>query len=110
MDPEIVVGIIAVFVSGGALGAAGTLLGQWVMRKIQGEEDARRIAAPEYDLLRGEVTELSHKLHKIDARLDFTEQLLGGALPVARPEPPALEEAAESGLAPTDEDPETSAG
>ena len=105
MDPEIVVGIIAVFVSGGALGAAGTLLGQWVLRKVQGEEESRRVAAPEYDLLRGEVSELSRKLHMIDARLDFTEQLLGGQLPVARPEPPSLDDGLSSDSAHGDPSP-----
>jgi len=92
VTPEVVVVVIAVFVSGGALGAAGTLLGQWIMRKIQEEGDSRRVADPELGLLQDEVTQLARKVHRIDARLDFTEQLLGGALPVARPEPPALQE------------------
>ena len=85
MTPEIIIGLIAVFVSGGALGAAGTLLGQWVLKKVNGAEPVRAIGSGDVDLLRGDVTELSRKLQQVDVRLDFTEQLLGGALPLSRP-------------------------
>ena len=85
MTPEIVVGLIAVFISGGALGAAGTLLGQWVLQKIQGETPINAVGSGDIELLRGDVTELARKLQQVDVRLDFTEQLLGGALPLSRP-------------------------
>ncbi len=101
MSPEIIVTLVAVFVSGGVLGAAGTLLGQWVMRKMQGPEGPRRLEAADVDLLRSDVHDLATKVHSIDVRLDFTEQLLSGALPTTRP-PESLrggEEASE----PTDE-------
>ena len=88
MDPEIWVGIAAVFVSGGALGAGGVLLAQWLARKL-GSADALSPSAGdrEIELLRGEVSDLSHQLRNLDARLDFQEQLLGGATPTTRPPP-----------------------
>lgn len=99
MTPEIIVGIIAVFISGGALGAAGALLGQWVLKKVQGETpQQRRLESGDLDLLRNDLAELSRKVHQVDVRLDFTEQLLGGALALSQPaleaeEPPADAEA-----------------
>ena len=82
MEPEIIVGILAIFVSGGAMGAAGTLLGQWVLKKISLATPMRMGASNprELDVLRAEVADLSTRLHSVDTRLDFTEQLLGGAL------------------------------
>ena len=90
MTPELILAFIAVFVSGGALGAAGTMLGQWVLKKVQGETPVKTLGSGDLDLLRGDVAELSRKLQQVDVRLDFTEQLLGGALPLSRPvlEPP----------------------
>jgi len=88
MDPEIWVGIAAVFVSGGALGAGGVLLAQWLARKL-GSADALPPSADDrqIELLRGEVSDLSCQLRNLDARLDFQEQLLGGATPTTRPPP-----------------------
>jgi len=90
VTPELILAFIAVFVSGGALGAAGTMLGQWVLKKVQGETPVKTLGSGDLDLLRGDVAELSRKLQQVDVRLDFTEQLLGGALPLSRPvlEPP----------------------
>jgi hypothetical protein len=85
VTPEIVVGLIAVFISGGALGAAGTLLGQWVLKKIGSESPERVLGSGDLDLLRGDLADLARKLQQVDVRLDFTEQLLGGALPLSRP-------------------------
>ena len=54
---------------------------------------------PERAVLRSEVAELGRQMRNLDARLDFTEQLLGGALPLAPPparlpeKPPADEQA-----------------
>jgi hypothetical protein len=35
--------------------------------------------------MRKELVELGRQIHNVDARLDFTEQLLGGALTLAPP-------------------------
>lgn len=85
MGPEIWVGIAAVFVSGGAIGAAGTLLAQWLVGSL-GRPSARPEAdRAEREVLRAEVAELHRHLRNMDARLDFTERLLDGALPLAPP-------------------------
>lgn len=97
MGPEFWVGLAAVFVSGGAIGAAGTLLSQWIIRKL-GDEPAAADGARELAQLRANVAELARQVRNLDARLDFQEQLLGGATPLTQPPPriPAgsLEEAA----------------
>lgn len=86
MDPEIVIVIVAVFVSGGAIGSAGTLLAQWLLRKVDDDAGSHAaMAAAEREVLRDQVTELHLHMHGLDARLDFTERLLDGALPVAPP-------------------------
>ena len=94
MGPEIWVGIAAVFVGGGALGAGGAPLAQWMMRKVSDEPDrSLRSADPRATaLLRAEVADLSEQLASIDQRLDFTEQLLEGAIPLSRPTPRALQD------------------
>ena len=84
MSPELIVGLVAVFVSGGAVGSAGTLLAQWILRKWDDPPAPRHaLGSPELDVLRSEVSELSRQMRNLDARLDFTEQLLDGALPLA---------------------------
>jgi len=86
MSPELVIGLVAVFVSGGAVGSAGTLLAQWILKKVDGDDRPRRDReGTEVDGLRGEVADLSRHLHNLDARLDFTERLLDGALSLAPP-------------------------
>jgi len=101
MGPEFWIGLAAVFVSGGAVGAAGTLLAQWIVGKL-GTDDRPRSAsleAREVAALRGEMDEMARRLENLDARLDFQEQLLGGATPAGRPPPrlpPQDEEAPES--------------
>ena len=86
MGPELWVGIAAVFVSGGAIGSAGTLLAQWLLGKVDGvPAPARDLEAAEMDALRAEVDELGRQFRNLDVRLDFTEQLLDGAVPLARP-------------------------
>ncbi len=92
MGPEFWVGIAAVFVSGGALGAGGALLTQWMIRKVNNEpERSLRPANPrETELLRAEVADLNEQLASIEQRLDFTEQLLEGAIPLSRPTPRPL--------------------
>ena len=82
MEPEVIIGVLAIFVSGGAMGAVGTLLGQWVLKKMSGpmSRPMDSVSPREMDLLRGEVADVAARLQSVDARLDFTEQLLGGAL------------------------------
>lgn len=113
MGPEVWVGIAAVFVAGGAIGSAGTLLAQWLLRKVDGEPiPERTFHAAERDALRSEVAELHRHIRNMDARLDFTERLLDGALPLAPPPTrlPAPEFRERSGEAPADEKNPDSAG
>lgn len=93
MSPELWVGLVAVFVSGGAIGSAGTLLAQWLVKKVDVPPAARQtLDAAEMDVLRVEVAEIGRHLRNLDARVDFTEQLLDGALPLSPP-PGRLEDA-----------------
>jgi len=55
MGPEFWVGLAAVFVSGGAVGAAGTLLSQWLIRKL-GSDEAAELTSPPIS---------SQRLHKL---------------------------------------------
>ena len=87
MEVEIIVVALASFVGGGAMGAGGMLLCQWVVRKMSppplirlGSVDPRDV-----EVMKADVADLAVRLHSVDARLDFTEQLLGGALSGARP-------------------------
>jgi hypothetical protein len=95
MDPEIWVGIAAVFVSGGAIGTAGTLLSLWLLRGIRNHSGGPELkAADEVAHLRRDLGALLRKVRNMDERLDFQEQLLGGANPLEGP-PPRLSEPAE---------------
>jgi hypothetical protein len=86
MSLELAIGLVAIFVSGGAVGSAGTLLAQWILRKVDGEATSRgAVDAAEVSALRTEVGELGRHLRNMDARLDFTERLLDGALPLSPP-------------------------
>ena len=42
------------------------------------------------EVMKADMADLAVRLHSVDARLDFTEQLLGGALSGARPPEPLL--------------------
>ena len=90
MEPEIIIGALAVFVSGGAMGAAGILLCQWVVGKMSPPPQRRlyTVDAREVEVMKADVADLAIRLHSVDARLDFTEQLLGGALSGVRPPEP----------------------
>ena len=86
MGPEVWVGIAAVFVAGGAIGSVGTLLAQWVVRKLGDEGRVPpSIDEREVGLLRTEVYDLGRQLQNLDQRLDFQEKLLGGASPTHLP-------------------------
>lgn len=89
MTPELLFGLVAVFVSGGAIGSAGTLLAQWLFRKVDGRPVGEPALGPaDAELLREEVAELGRHVRNLDARLDFTERLLDGALPITPPPDP----------------------
>ena len=102
MGPEVWVAALAVLISGGAIGSAGTLLAQWLLKRVDlAPTNERDIEAVERDALRSEVAELHRHLRNMDARLDFTERLLDGALPLAPPPPrlavPEVSDAAADG-------------
>src|SRR5687767_13948059 len=90
MGPELWVAIVAVFVSGGAIGAAGTLLPQWLTRRFAVPPSTRdRLEVADVEVLRSEVADMGRHVRNLDARLDFTERLLDGALLTgAEPSPP----------------------
>ena len=86
MGPEIWVAAVAVFVSGGTIGSAGTLLAQWLLRKVDaGPPELVDRDRTERVALRRDVAELHKHFRNMDARLDFTERLLDGALPLSPP-------------------------
>ncbi len=95
MGPEVWLAVAAVFVSGSAIGAAGTLLAQWVVRKLDSGDARHPVAfdARELAMLRGDVADMAHQIRNLDARLDFQEQLLSGSTPTEPPPPrlPTLE-------------------
>ena len=87
MEPEIIIGALAIFVSGGAMGATGMLLCQWVVRKMSPPPQHRLdlMDPRDIEVMKADVADLFVRLQSMDARLNFTEQLLGGALSGARP-------------------------
>ncbi len=82
--------ILAAFVSGGTMGAAGMLLSQWVLRKMSPPPHHRpgNVDMWKIEVMKADVADIAVQLHSVDARLDFTEQLLEGALSGAQPPPP----------------------
>jgi len=97
MGLELWVGAVAVFVAGGAIGAAGILLAQWLVRKVDGPPSPRQaLDAAEMNVLSAEVAEIGRHMRNLDARLDFTERLLDGALPLTPP-PGRLGDAGDDG-------------
>lgn len=95
MGPEFWVTVGAVFLGGGAIGSAGTLFAQWLLKKVDGQDEPRRtLGSAEMDLLRVDVHDISRHVHNLEARLDFQERLVGGSLtPSVQPErlPPRAE-------------------
>lgn len=87
MGPEVLFIIVAAFVCGGAIGSAGTLMAQWILKGMDSPSNGPRrgLDPVERDVLREEVAELHKHLRNMDARLDFTERLLDGAIPLAPP-------------------------
>ncbi len=84
MEPEVVIGIVGVFVSGGAVGVAVTLLGQWAHRSLFWKPPRERsFADREVELLRGEVADLTRAVLDLDQRLEFQEKLISGGTPVS---------------------------
>lgn len=94
MTPEFWVAVVAVFVSGGAVGASGTLLAQWLLAKLDDAPRARprtRLGHSDLDLIRADLADLDRKLRNVDQRLDFQEELLGGGTPTRVPPPRILD-------------------
>jgi hypothetical protein len=90
MSAEMGIALLAVFISGGAIGTAGTLLAQWIMRRFVSAPSAQeQLGGSEVDTLRSEVADLGRHVRNLDARLDFTERLLDGAIPLS-PAPPRI--------------------
>ncbi len=87
MEVEIIMVVLASFVGGGAMGATGMLLCQWVVRKMSPPPQYRLglMDARDVEGMKADVADLALRLHSVDARLDFTEQMLGGALSGTRP-------------------------
>ncbi|MDX1646002.1 MAG: hypothetical protein R3304_02565 [Longimicrobiales bacterium] len=83
MGPEVWIAIVAIFISGGAIGALGTLMAQWILRGAAPPPPG--LTRNERDLLRDEVADLHKHIRNMDARLDFTERLLDGGLPLSPP-------------------------
>ena len=90
MEPEIIIGALAIFVSGGAMGAAGILLCQWVVGRMSPPPQGRLRLGDSRDIeaMRADVADLAVRLRSLDARLDFTEQLFSGTRPPESLPPP----------------------
>lgn len=85
MEPEILIVLVSVFVAGGMIGAAGILLAQFFMRRIPGVSATGAPTRAELEGIRRDVTEIAYHLGSVEERIDFTEQLLGGATPTEVP-------------------------
>jgi hypothetical protein len=86
MTLELWIGLIAAFVGGGAIGSTGTLLAQWLLRPVDGQPTPRQaLDAAEMEVIRSEIADMGRHMRNLDARLDFTERLLDGAIPLVPP-------------------------
>lgn len=85
MQVEFVIALVSVFVTGGMIGAAGILLAQFFMRRIPGVSATGAPTRAELEGIRRDVTEIAYHLGSMEERIDFTEQLLGGATPTEVP-------------------------
>ena len=73
------------------------MLAQWIFRRLDGAPTGGRSIGPEdRDRMRAELAALQRQVRNMDARLDFTEQLLDGALALSPP--PARLDPDEAGL------------
>ena len=60
MGPEFWVTLAAVFVAGGAVGSSGTMLAQWILKRLDGEDASRRtLESAEMEMLRGEMHDIN---------------------------------------------------
>lgn len=74
------------FLAGSGLGSTSVLFCQWIVRRFRGDgAEAHQLR----DLGAG-LADLDSQLTNVDARLDFTEKLLGGALTTATAPPRRL--------------------
>jgi hypothetical protein len=82
MELEVLIGILAVFISGGALGIGTTLFCQWTNRKLSWKPyHDPSLERPEVAMLRSDVADLSRTVLDLNARVEFQEQLLAGGSP-----------------------------
>ncbi len=82
MEPEIIIGIAGVFVSGCAIGSVSILAMQWAARRLSGDHGRPPpLEAQEMGMLRGEVADLSRVVRDLGERVDFQERLLAGETP-----------------------------
>jgi hypothetical protein len=81
MGPEIWVALAAVFVSGGAVGTAGTLLTQWLVRRFDGASPAHGDGndATQAGELRAELTDMARQLRNLDARPESPDPWCSGS-------------------------------
>ena len=72
MEPEIIIVVLATFVGGGAMGATGMLLCQWVVRKMSPPPQQRLglMDPRDVEAMKADVADLSVRLHSVeDSRL-----------------------------------------
>ena len=82
MGPEVAIGILAVFISGGALGVGTTLFCQWAHRKLTWNPyRPGALEDPERSMLRSDLADLSRTVGDLQDRMEFQERLLSGGSP-----------------------------
>lgn len=79
MDIEVLVGVIAVFVSGTGIGVGATLFTQWAHKKLTWHPpDPSHLHGQQLSGLRGELDDLAGQVRDLNQRVDFQERLLAG--------------------------------
>lgn len=79
MEIEVLVGVIAVFISGGGVGVGATLFTQWVHKKLTWHPPEQpHLQAHEMSGLQGEVDDLTKAVLDLNQRMEFQERLISG--------------------------------
>jgi hypothetical protein len=79
MEIEVLVGIIAVFISGGGVGVGATLFTQWVHKKLTWRPPEQpRIQAEQMSGLQNDVDDLTKAVLDLNQRMEFQERLISG--------------------------------
>ena len=80
MEPEVLIGIVAVFVSGCAVGAGATLVGFWARRGLSRQTRTPLPLEPDdAAMLHHDMGELISSVQELHERLDFHERVLAGS-------------------------------